>query len=874
MSTTDDVKRVYLKDYQKPDYLVDELSLNFDLFEDKAIVTSKLSLSKSPESAAAQVILFGEKLKLIELRINGDIWTSEKFDSDDKQLTFEAPAEKFTVEIVTEIYPAENKTLEGLYLSDNIFCTQNEPEGFRKITYFPDRPDVMSIYTTRITADKSKYPVLLANGNPVESGDLEGGRHFAVWHDPFPKPSYLFALVAGDLACVRDEFLTVSGRRIDLRIYVDKGNENRCDYAMQSLKNAMKWDEDTFGLECDLDIYMIVAVDAFNMGAMENKGLNVFNSQYVLADAKTATDQNYQGIEGVIAHEYFHNWTGNRVTCRDWFQLTLKEGLTVFRDQEFSSDMTCRPVKRISDVRILRDFQFAEDAGPNAHSIRPSSYLEINNFYTSTVYNKGAEIIRMVETFIGPDNFKKGITKYFELYDGQAVTTEDFLHAMELVSGYDFTLFKNWYAQAGTPVCEVRGAYNADEKTYTLDVTQKAPALIVRQESKPFCFPLRLALLNKDGKEMSLGEGTEQVLTINQEHQRFEFQDILNKPVPSLFRNFSAPVKVVHNYSDDDLRFLMAHETDPFNQFEAAQRYMTRVIQHMTLQLKQGEPCDVPAAFIETVGAVLRNASKDPAFYSEVLTLPSLTSLVSDMPIMDFDDPFKAKEILKKAITDEYILQLIELYEQHETEGPYQADAYAVGRRSLKNTVLGYIAYAATPEGNAMMFEQFKTAENMTDEIAALSILAQWDIPEAEEALKMFYDKWKSEPLVMNKWFAVQAMSRKADTLAKIKALESDPVFDLRNPNKVRSLIGAFGQNLINFHAVSGDGYAYMADKIVEINGFNPSIAARLSSSFKFYARLDEQRRSKMKAQLERILNQSGLSKDVYEIISNTLQNA
>lgn len=883
MQAKNDVKKTFLKDYQQPEYLIRKIDLNFDLYENRVVVHSKLAVVRNPASAShsGRVLLHGEKLKLLSVKLNGKVLEASEYTLSEKSLELSCPEEAATVEIETEIYPQENKTLEGLYKSDEIFCTQNEPEGFRKITYFIDRPDVMAVYTTRITAEKKRYPVLLANGNPVDQGDLPEGRHFAVWEDPFPKPSYLFALVVGDLGCVRDEFVTRSGRSIDLRIYVDKGNEKRCSHAMTSLKNAMKWDEDVFGLECDLDIYMIVAVDAFNMGAMENKGLNIFNSQYVLADPETATDQNYQGIEGVIAHEYFHNWTGNRVTCRDWFQLTLKEGLTVFRDQEFSADMTCRPVKRIADVRVLRDFQFAEDAGPNAHPIRPAYYLEINNFYTSTVYNKGAEVIRMAETLIGRENFRKGITKYFELYDGQAVTTEDFLHAMALVSGYDFTLFQRWYEQAGTPVCRVSGEYDSRAKTYRLTVSQEVPATSYKQDAKPFTFPLVTVLLDDQGREIPAEcpaalkqKNAEAVLEIRERQQVFEFKNVPVKPVPSLLRNFSAPVRLDYVYTDEDLRFLMSHETDAFNRFEAAQVFMTRTLLQMADQLSKNQPCAIPEGFMDAAGAVIRDAAKDPAFYAEVLTLPSVTSLVSAMPVMDFDHAFEAKEIMVRSLADAYMMELMELYEGHQTEGPYQTDAYAVGRRSLKNTMLHYLSYTQSPESIALMREQFMRAENMTDEMAALSCLVHWDIPEAGDALHAFYEKWKKEPLVMNKWFAVQAMSKLPGTLSRVRELEKDPVFDMRNPNKVRSLIGAFSQNLIRFHDASGEGYAYIAGKIMEIDRFNPSIAARLSAAFKFYARLDTVRQARMKTELERILAQDGLSKDVYEIISNTLQNA
>lgn len=878
-------KVIYLKDYRKPAFLIPEIDLNFDLYESLTRVRSKMKVVRNPDASGRNeaLVLNGERLKLIGVKLNGQILSESAYALTDSLLTIPGVPEAFELEIENEIRPAENKALEGLYVSGPIFCTQNEPEGFRKITYFIDRPDIMARYTTTITADRALCPVLLSNGNPVGRGELADGRHFVKWQDPFPKPSYLFALVAGDLGVVEDRFTTRSGRPIDLKIYVDKGNENKCAHAMTSLKKAMKWDEDTFGLECDLDIYMIVAVDAFNFGAMENKGLNIFNSQYVLADPQSATDQNFDGIESVIGHEYFHNWTGNRVTCRDWFQITLKEGLTVFRDQEFSSDMGSRPVKRISDVRILRDFQFVEDGGPNAHPIRPLSYIQVNNFYTVTVYNKGSEVIRMIETLIGREAFRKGITKYFELYDGKAVTTEDFLYAMEKASGFDLEPLKSWYGQAGTPLCRVTERYDALKQEYELTVEQLPPQTVKKTETRPFYFPLSVGLLDREsGRDFRLkaeghlirGEGETRALVISRPRQTFTFREIPRRPVPSLLRNFSAPVKIEFDYSEEDLAFLLAHDSDPFNRYDAGQK-LAEICLNTMIDAVQKKKTPVPSeGFLHAFGRLLEDEKLDPAFIAEAVILPSLTALTEPMRICDFEAAFQAREALVKAIASRHENALIRLYERFRETGPYSPDAVSAGKRSLKNAALRYLSALDKPAYRGLVIRQFESASNMTDSMAALELLCHTEGPDRDKALSAFRVKWQKDALVMNKWFAAQAASKSPGTLAAVRELEKDALFDVRNPNKIRALFGVFGGNLPRFHEPSGAGYAYLASKILEIDSFNPSAAAKLSSVFKKYPRLHERQQELMRGELNRILSAPGLSRDVYEIISKTLEAA
>jgi aminopeptidase N len=864
---------IYLKDYEPPDYLVPRVQLDFDVHDTSTRVRSILTIEANyPESAELRPLeLSGEGVDLLSVRLDGVELTTSDYLLNKEILTIPGVPRRFELEIETEIRPHENKALEGVYKSGNILCSQNEPEGFRRITYFLDRPDVMSVYTTTIEADRNAYPVLLSNGNQVEHRELDDGRHMVIWHDPFPKPCYLFALVAGDLDSVEDSFTTVSGREVAIWFYVDKGNGPRCEHAIDSLKRAMTWDEETFGLEYDLDIYMVVAVDAFNAGAMENKGLNIFNSQYVLADPKTATDDDYQNIERVIAHEYFHNWTGNRVTCRDWFQLTLKEGLTVFRDQEFSADMSSRAVKRIGDVRILRESQFTEDSGPTAHPIKPASYIEINNFYTATVYRKGAEIIGMIHTLIGADAFRRGMNLYFERHDGQAVTTEDFISAMADASGADLEGVTAWYHQVGTPTCTISCDYDAVDQTVQLKVRQSLPDT----EANPMHMPIAIGLLDADGRDMDLTlrapdclGGAADIVELTQSEQTFVFENVATPPVPSLFRRFSAPVHVTYNYTRDELAFLLANDSDPFNRHEAGQRLAIVEMERLI-----GATGDVTAAddITDALARLLDHADTDPAFVAEALILPSLTALVERMAICDFDAAFAAREILATAFAQRHEHRLAELYESLHDRGAYTLEPAAMGRRRLKNVLLSYLIGLKSPTHITAATRQFEQATNMTDELGALRCISRVGCDERGAVVNEFRQRWQEESLVMNKWLAVQASAPLPDVLSHVRALEDDPVFDPGNPNKMRALIGAYSRNHVRFHDISGDGYRYVADKVIDIDGFNPSMAASIAESFRKYGKLDKRRKALVKPELERILGTIGLSKDVFEITTKTL---
>ena len=872
-------KKTYEKDYRKPDFKIPTIHLDFNIHDEHTIVKSKLKIIAEIDDNETNkpLILDGANLNLKSIKINDIELDKKDYTLTEENLTIPNPPKEFTLEAETEIEPHKNKACMGLYQSNGIFCTQNEAEGFREITFFLDRPDVMSAYTTRIEADKTKLPVLLSNGNPISKGDLPDGRHFVVWEDPFMKPCYLFALVAGDLACVQGKFMTKSKREIDLRIYAEKGMESKCAHAIDSLKKAMKWDEDTFGLECDLNTYMIVAINDFNHAAMENKGLNIFGSSYVLADPETASDANFQNVTWVIAHEYFHNWTGNRVTCRDWFQLTLKEGLTVFRHQEFRADMTSRPVKRISDVRTLKNYQFSEDVGPNAHPIKPASYMEIDNFYTTTIYDKGAEVIRMIHTFLGKEKFRKGIDKYFELYDGQAVTTEDFIYAMELASGIDFTQFKRWYSQAGTPICRVTGKYNAEAKTYTLNIKQSCPATAESKEKQPFHFPLSIGLLRSDGKDMKLQLAGEQennettkVLNIKKQEETFVFENISEKPLPSLLRNFSAPVKLEFEYTKDDLVFLLANDSDDFNRYEAGQKLAMIEFKKIIADIQAGNKPLLHDAVLDAFGRILCDSKLDNTFISESMRLPTLAILVNSMDVCDYDSAYKAKKIFTEGLAKRHEKLFKQLYDQLSSpEGEYSIDFESIGKRSLKHLALYYLASLKKDEYIKLAYDQFNNATNMTETVSALCVLADIDCPEKEEALKVFYNKWKHNPSVMDKWFAIQAASDTDNALEIVKSLEKDPAFDRQNPYKLSALIGSYAGNVVRFHDISGKGYTYLADKILEIDKFNSKAAARFCTAFNKYPKMDKTRKALMKNELTRILETEGISKSVYEILSN-----
>jgi len=871
-------RAIHLKDYQPPAFLVDTVDLKVDLRERATRVQARLALRRNPALPAGEgsaLRLNGEQLALRSVAIDGRPLAAGEYAVDDESLTVYAVPDAFTLETEVEIVPEDNTALEGLYTSGSMYCTQCEAEGFRKITWFPDRPDVMARFTTTVAADKERYPVLLSNGNPVASGDLAGGRHFVTWQDPFPKPSYLFALVAGDLRCIEDRYTTASGREVALRIYVEPENVDKCEHAMRSLQKAMRWDEERFGREYDLDVYMIVAVNDFNMGAMENKGLNVFNAKFVLARPETATDRDFLGIEGVIAHEYFHNWTGNRITCRDWFQLSLKEGLTVFRDQEFSADMGSRGVKRIEDVRLLRAHQFAEDAGPMAHPVRPDSYIEINNFYTVTVYEKGAEVVRMQANLLGPEGFRRAMDLYFARHDGQAVTTDDFVRCMEDSSGRDLSQFRRWYSQAGTPALDVDDAYDAAARAYTLTVRQSCPPTPGQPDKQPLHIPLALGLLDGAGRDMPLrleGErvavtGT-RVLEVREAEQVYRFVDVPAHPTPSLLRGFSAPVKLRYGYGDEALMFLMAHDSDGFSRWDAAQLLAQRVVLR-----RVGAPAEaVPPGFVAAFRKALNDPQADRALLAEVLSLPGESYLADQMAQVDVDGIHRAREAVKSELAVALRDDLLAAHAAGTEAATYDLEPASIGRRSLANLALGYLMQRPDPAVAARCLAQYRAAHNMTDVMAALALVADSDLPERAEVLADFRTRWQHDPLVMDKWFTVQATTRHPDTLARVEALMNDPAFSIRNPNKVRSLIGAFATgNLARFHAADGAGYAFLVDRVLELDPANPQIAARLLRALSRWRRYDPARQTLMRAQLERVAATSGLSKDVYEIAAKSL---
>ncbi|MEN8198926.1 MAG: aminopeptidase N [Thermodesulfobacteriota bacterium] len=863
---------IYRKDYQVPPYLIDEIHLDFSLGEKEAIVSARSSFHRNPDSkeGAGDLFLHGEELELLTIALDGEELSTDEYRVEEEGLTIFQVPDQFELVIKTRIYPDRNSALEGLYRSSGNFCTQCEAEGFRKITYYLDRPDVMARFTTRIEADKTGCPVLLSNGNLLEEGPLDDGRHYALWQDPFPKPCYLFALVAGNLVCLQDSFLTASGREVELRIYVEAKNQDRCEHAMASLKKSMRWDEERFGLEYDLDTYMIVAVDDFNMGAMENKGLNVFNSKYVLASPETATDQDYLGVEGVIAHEYFHNWTGNRVTCRDWFQLSLKEGLTVFRDQEFSADMNSRPVQRIDDVRLLRSVQFREDGGPMAHSVRPDSYTEINNFYTSTVYNKGAEVIRMMHALLGADNFRKGMDLYFARHDGQAVTCDDFVAAMEDASGVDLDQFKLWYSQAGTPRIQVSEEWDGSSGEYRLHIEQSCPPTPGQEKKESFHIPLAFALLDEDGGELALDSN---MLELRKEKETFTFSNLPARPTLSLLRNFSAPVRVEGWQDRDQQAFLMANDSDPFNRWDATFRLAESVILECSASLQQGEEPILDSRFVEGVAQILNDREGDKSLLGMALSLPEESYLAQQMEMVDPDTLHLARQFVRRQLATLLQADFRKVWEETGEEGDYTLSPEAMGRRRLRNVCLSYLLAPEIP-GQADLqrgLSQYHAGGNMTDVLAVLSALSHCDIPERLQLLDGFYDKWKGDSLVMDKWLILQASSTLPTTLTTVRELMAHPAFSLGNPNKVRSLIGAFGANHVRFHEQSGEGYKFLADQILVLDSQNPQIAARLTTPFGAWKRYDTERQGLMESALKSIGAKDGLSADVAEMVRRIL---
>ncbi|HIO92473.1 MAG TPA: aminopeptidase N [Leucothrix mucor] len=874
-------KTVYLEDYSVPAYKVKSIDLTFDLGEEFTLVTSQVAYQYNPDSNAEKTLeLHGEELELESIKMDGETLAESAYEVDDKSLTLSDAPEKLTLEIITKIYPQLNTSLDGLYQSSGNFCTQCEAQGFRKITYYYDRPDVMSMFSTLIRGDKEKYPVLLSNGNLVEKGELEGGQHFAKWVDPFAKPAYLFALVAGDLEHVSDAYTTTSGREVALEIYTETHNIDKCDHAMQSLKRAMQWDEERFGLEYDLDVYMIVAVDDFNMGAMENKGLNVFNSKLVFASPETATDNDYISIEAVIGHEYFHNWTGNRVTCRDWFQLSLKEGLTVFRDQEFTADLHSRAVKRVEDVRMLRTHQFAEDAGPMAHPIRPASFVEINNFYTLTIYEKGAEVVRLYHSLLGKDGFRKGMDLYFERHDGQAVTTEDFLSAMADANEMDLSQLQNWYDQAGTPFLEASMQYDSDAKTCTLKFIQMCPDTPESNDKKPFLIPVSMGLLDSNGKDMALqlegGEslGTSHVLHVTESAQDFTFINVDEEPLPSLLRGFSAPVRLVYPYSVDQLIFLMQNDSDDFNRWEASQRLGQEVMMQMLLARAAGEALGVETKVVDAYQSVLENDDLDYALRTEALVLPSEDDMAEAMDDADPEAIYEVRKFLRTTIAKALRLSLERIYVELEDKGDYKIDPSSIGKRRLKNICLSYLGTITDNGIDEMCYQQFKNATNMTDTLASFGVLLNKECPQREQAISDFETRWSSNTLVMDKWFVMQATSSLPSTLDSVKSLMNHALFDIKNPNKVRSLIGAFANgNPVNFHQADGSAYTFIADRVLELDKLNPQIAARLVRTLINGHQYNAGREAMMREELERIKLEEGLSSDVFEIVSKSLMS-
>lgn len=876
---------IYRKEYIVFDYIVEKLDLEFQLFAERTVVRARANYKKNPESQIENppLVLFGEELELSFLKVNGVELKENEYLVDAKILQIDQLPEAFTLEIETVIYPGKNTSLEGLYHSSGNYCTQCEAEGFRKITYYPDRPDVLTKFTTRIEADMLACPVMLSNGNLIEKGQLKDNRHFAVWEDPFPKPSYLFALVAGRLVSIEDEFITQSGRIIDLKIFVEERNKDKCAHAMLSLKKAMQWDEEVFGLEYDLDTFMIVAVDDFNMGAMENKGLNIFNSKYVLSTPETATDQDYLGIEGVIGHEYFHNWTGNRVTCRDWFQLSLKEGLTVFRDQEFSSDMNSRSVQRIDDVRVLKNIQFKEDSGPMAHPVRPDSYQEINNFYTATIYNKGAEVIRMLHTLLGPKTFRKGMDLYFSRHDGQAVTCDDFAAAMSDASGINLEQFKNWYSQAGTPVLQVKGEWVEEQAEYKLFIRQSCPDTPGQTAKKPFHMPVTVGLLGADGNDLldhpdnQNNADKSAVLQLQEREQLFTFQNIHEKPVVSFLRDFSAPVKVERFQSREELALLMRADSNLFNRWDAASRLAQEVILDVAEKIQNNQIPSVEELYLDAISGSLEGNCDDPSLLALSLQLPPETTLALEMEIIDPDALHNARQLVKQKLAERNEKQFLTIYQrikdQSACNNGYSITPNDIGLRSLKNISLAYLMSLdpLPQEIQDLCYKQYKQATSMTDTIAALSNLVNIDGKVKEETLGDFYKKWRNDPLVLDKWLILQATSSLENTLDNVKQLTKNRSFSIKNPNKVRSLIGAFcAGNHVRFHDRSGAGYRFLTEKIEELNSINPQIAARLVSPLTSWKRYDSERQKLMKIELDRILSIKNLSSDVYEIVSKS----
>ena len=870
---------IYLKNYKVPEYLIQTVDLNFILEAEHTRVVSRLTITHNPDNKArhAPLVLLGEQLTLHCIALDGVKLTDHQYKLTDESLTIKDIPQNttFTLTIENSINPKANSALEGLYVSNDMLCTQCEAEGFRKITYFLDRPDIMSRFTTTLIADKTLYPVLLSNGNKMEQGELSDNRHWVTWEDPFKKPCYLFALVAGKLECIEDQFTTMSGRTISLQIYVEAHDIDKCDHAMQSLKNAMRWDEQVYGREYDLDLYMIVAVGHFNMGAMENKGLNIFNTKFVLARPDTATDMDYEYIEGVIGHEYFHNWSGNRITCRDWFQLSLKEGFTVFRDQEFTADQTSRAVKRIDDVNMLRTRQFAEDAGPLAHPIRPEAYIEINNFYTLTVYEKGAEVVRMLHTLLGAKDFHKGTDLYFHHHDGHAVTCEDFILAMEEASNKDLSQFRRWYAQAGTPALKVEQNYNQDKQCLTLTLSQSIPT-----QSSPAVLhiPVKVALFNAQGTQIKpviqgiTAKDEEVILELKEQTQSFVFENVPSHAIVSILRGFSAPVKLEMQRPLTELAFLLQHDNDSFNRWEAGQQLTVAVIFELIEAIKAGQSLSMPCILVDSFKTILSKSWTDLSYLACLLSLPAENYLAEQMSVVDVESIHQARQFVKLSLAEQLAEQFQALYAENHLGESGELTANAIAKRRIKNVCLDYLAQLETETGYRLVNEQFSTASTMTDQISALGCIVNSQNPTKSDCLQQFYQQWQGEALVIDKWFSLQASSSQLGTFAIVQSLLQHSAFDLKNPNRVRALVGAFSlANPLHYHAFNGEGYQFLADQVIALNSLNPQVASRMVGALTQWRRFDEQRQILMKQQLERIINTDNISKDVFEIASKSL---
>ncbi len=865
----------HLKDYQASEFSVNTIDLQFELEPQATIVTNVMNIKREADSS--KVVLDGEQLELVQVLLNAEDVTSRCVVTSDKLEVTVGDLQEFELKIITQIAPEANTALEGLYRTSGNYCTQCEAQGFRKITYFFDRPDVLTVFTTKVIADKDDNAVLLSNGNLIDSGDLEGNKHYAVWHDPFKKPCYLFALVAGNLEYVQDSYQTQDGREVDLRIYVEPKNIDKCDHAMESLKKSMQWDEQRFGLMYDLDIYMIVAVDDFNMGAMENKGLNVFNSKFVLAKPETATDVDYEGIEAVIGHEYFHNWTGNRVTCRDWFQLTLKEGLTVFRDQEFTADMLSPAVKRIEDVKRLRSHQFPEDAGPMSHPIQPQSYIEMNNFYTMTVYEKGAEVVRLYHTLLGEEGFRKGMDLYFQRHDGEAVTVQSFRNAMADANQMDLSQMHQWYIQQGTPELNVETEFDHETQCFTLTLKQQLPKQ--NNEFEAFLLPIKLALFDQDGQAIPVvcdsenltQKGDEALLKMTKKSETIVFKNISQRPVLSILRGFSAPVNLCFEQSDHDLSVLVQKDSDSFVRWESMQTLAMREIKRNVSRIELGEDVALSAAFSEAFEGVLKDEKIDQSLKALTLTLPDLTYVGEQFETMNVDAICQVHKWLTKTLAQQFESLFLTQYKALvNDEKPYIYHSDDIAERKLKNICLYYLS--KIDSHISLVESQYHNATNMTDVLAALSALSHTDSQARTTCLEDFYSKWKEDTLVLDKWFAIQAGANHPQALEQVKALVEHQDFIITNPNRVRSVLGVFGRlNLLGFHQAAGQGYEFLANQILKLDQINPQVAARMVSPFTHWQKMDNQRQEKMKASLKQILSSDKLSKDVYEIVSKSL---